>query len=315
MLSDQELIDGLRAELADLRPAADLLLRLRQQAAGAPAGSRRSWTRPRLTISHFVAGAAVAATVAVVAVFVTSVHHASPIRPASRTVTTGCGAAGARELARGTPPNSLLAILAVLRRPQRSQDQLPRSAPPFYRNGSSNFHLPRSALPSRRRAALSTSAAVYPYTRYVRRARAATFNGRVDYLIPLAAATNLAHSSRCSRPYFAGIALLQTGSGGQSSSCCLKASLILARHGASTSSSTGAGTVLTDVVPDQVSTVTVHFIPRPGLPGPGGSSPDGRGYAIIARPLGNIVAVRVPRNSRARIVWRNAAGQIIKRYP
>jgi hypothetical protein len=301
MLSDQELIDGLRAELAELHPPVDLLRRLEQAATSTRVGSRRSWARPHVSVSSLLAGVGVAAAVAVVAVFATSIHHGASTPPTTRVVTADCGAAGARELARGAPPKSLLTILGVLRRPQRAQDRLPRSAPPFYRNGSPNYRLPASAFPSRSSAALSTSATVYPYVRYVRRAR--TSDGLVDYLIPLAAATNLAHPDHCSRPFFAGMALLQTGGGGQSSTCCLRTTAILARRAGNTTSSS-TETVLTSVVPDQVATVTVYLTPQ--------QHATGHDHTITASPVGNIVSVRVPPNARARVVWRTASGQIIK---
>jgi hypothetical protein len=301
MLSDQELIDGLRAELADLHPPADLLRRLEQAATSTQVRGPRSWARPRVSVSSLLAGVGVAVAVAVVAVFATSIHHGASTAPATRMVTADCGAAGARELARGAPPKSLLTILGVLRRPQRAQDRLPRSAPPYYRNGSPNYRLPASAFPTRSSAALSVPATVYPYSHYVRRVR--TSARLVDYLIPLAAATNIAHPGHCSRPFFAGMALLQTGGGGQSSTCCLRTTAILARRAGDTTSSS-TETLLTSVVPDQVATVIVYLTSH--------QNATGHDQTITASPVGNIVSVRVPPHVRARVVWRTASGQIIK---
>jgi hypothetical protein len=120
MLSDQELIDGLRAELADLHPPPDLLLRLQKQDADgmrdellvvpAPA-ERRGWAalrqrggvhrQPRI---GFIAGATgMLAAAAVVVVVVLSATTSTPPAYAVTTHPNGSVTITLREVATGIP--------------------------------------------------------------------------------------------------------------------------------------------------------------------------------------------------------------------
>lgn len=248
-----------------------------------------------------------AVSLTVAGVFLTSVHSAR--RPSSGTLPANeaCGAAGARQLSRGAPPESLLSILGVLRRPQNSHDLIPaRHVPRELRSGATRIPLrivfvPRhDGHPSSVRV---VDGSVYQYSKYVRRAR--VFAGGSDYLIPLAAAADSSASTQCSRPYFAGLALYEfrrgAGFGGANG---YSAPEILAGH-ASSETGEGARTFLTFLVPDRVARVTVYFRAR-----------QGPRTTIKTKPVGNVVSVILPVSSlrdpfRVRSVWYSASGQII----
>jgi hypothetical protein len=285
-------------------------------------GNRNAGSRARVfNTSTMLAAAAVVASLSVAGVFLASVHQAKRAPHGSAATSQACGAAGARRLSRGSPPKSLLSILAVLRRPQTPQDHPP---PRFERRGfGGGRHVLLPPVAVRRQhgvpstTQLSHYGSVYEYSRYVRRAR--VFAGGSDYLIPVAAAADVAGSSQCSRPYFAGLALYQLRYGAGSGGCCISASAILAGHAGGTSSS-GGQTIVTSVVPDRFASVTLHFTagsaPASPLQPSGKRSPPGTRATVTTSPVGNVVAVIVPAGIAdtaftVRPVWRSASGQII----
>jgi hypothetical protein len=273
----------------------------------AKVGNGRS-ARRMLNTSTVLTAAVVVVSVSVAGVFLTSVHSARRPSSGALAANQACGAAGARQLSHGSPPESLLSILGVLRRPQNSRDLIPaRRVPRELRSGATQVPL-RTVLVARHDGHPASfrvvNGSVYQYSRYVRRAR--VFAGGSDYLIPLAAAADTSGSNRCSHPYFAGLALYEfrggVGFGGESG---YTAPEILAGH-ASSETGDGARTFLTFLVSDRVANVTVYF--RAG---------QGPRTTIKTKPVGNVVSVILPVSSlrhrfRVRSVWYSASGTIIK---
>lgn len=268
-----------------------------------------------LNASTVLAAVLVVASLAVAAVFLTSVHPARqpPRGPLSNG--QGCGAAGAQRLSRGSPPKSLLSILAVLRRPQTPQDRLPaREVPPGWRSGSTRklLRLGVRRHDGRPPSLETTNTTVYEYSKYVRRARG--FAGGGVYLIPLAAAADSTGSGRCNHPYFAGIALYQLRHGAGSGGCCFDASQILALDASS------SGSTLTSIVPDRVGSVTLYFkaqsTPATSPPSSIPHAAPGTPATITTEAVGNVITVVPPPGIGSyytvRPVWRSTTGQIIK---
>jgi hypothetical protein len=264
------------------------------------------WPGPRM-LSTVLAAALVVVSVSVAGAFLTSVHSAK--RPSSGTLSTNqaCGAKAARRLSQGAPPNSLLSILGVLRRPQRPQDLLPaRLQPRDLRGDATHSMLPPLAVrPHNGEASRArfTFGSLYQYSRYVRRAR--VFAGGSYYLIPLVAVPDPTRSNRCSHPYFAGVELYLFRGGTGFGGCCDEVAGILAGHASSESGDAGR-TLLTFLVPDRVASVTVYFRAR-----------QGPRTTIRTTPVGNVVSVILPISSlqepfRVRSVWHSEGGRIIK---
>jgi hypothetical protein len=270
-------------------------------------GAGHWWSRRMLNTSTVLAAVLVVVSVSVAGVFLTSVHSAR--RPSSGTVSAdqACGAKAAQRLSRGAPPESVLSVLGVLRRPQAPTDRLPaRFAPRVLGGGSTLIPPPPAAvlrldgLPHTARIA---SGSLYAYSRYVRRAR--LFAGGSDYLIPMAGAVDRAGPGRCSHPYFAGVELHELRGGAGFGGCCSDVSEILAGR-ASSESGEGGRTFLTFLVPDRVADVTVYF-----------TAGQGPRTTIRTKPVGNVVSVILPISSltettfRVRSVWHAASGRII----
>jgi hypothetical protein len=276
-----------------------------------PAQAGLQNVRPRrrsFNASIVFVAALVVVSVSVAVVFLTSLHATR--RPFSGALPANqvCGAAGARLLSRGSPPESLLSILGVLRRPQNSHDRISsRLVPRELRSGSMQVRLRTVFSPrhdGRPPSVRVVYGVVYQYSRYVRRAR--VFAGGSDYLIPLAAVANTSRSGRCGHPYFAGLVLYEfrggTGFGGGSG---YTASEILAGH-ASSETGEGGRTILTFLVPDRVARVTVYF-----------SAGQGAQRTFTTRPVGNVISVILPISSlrepfRVRSVWYSASGRVVK---
>src|ERR1700722_16550413 len=112
MLSDEQLVDRLRSELAPLRPRVDLAERVREQARERKRTGRR-WSpmlerQHRPTLGMVAVGLSSLVVVAVVVVGLALLHHS--------------GAPGETS---APSPRGLVARLAVLRRPQTPADRLP----------------------------------------------------------------------------------------------------------------------------------------------------------------------------------------------
>jgi hypothetical protein len=116
VLSDQELIDGLRRELAGVQPPADLIARLREQAAGPRVRRRGS----RVPVGSLAVAASLAVAIAITVTALVFVHHRAA-KQASGPSTTHL--AGGKRVTALAP---LVSSFAVLRRPQTAADRAVR---------------------------------------------------------------------------------------------------------------------------------------------------------------------------------------------
>jgi hypothetical protein len=320
MLSDQELIDGLRTELGRLQVPSELLEELRSEAVGARGGWRGARSGRRRAGALVVAAAAVAVVVGVVIVFATSVgssRHASPIPAVGGSASTLCGVSGARRLSE-RPPTPLMSILGVLRRPQNAQDRpalLLQSRPRPGGRAPSGIGgvIEENGLPANVPVARSQS---FVYMKYVRRAR--TLDGTSYYLIPIVSGVDLTHAGRCVHPYI-GLQLGTTrGHHNGSESCCSNRGQILAaRGGGSISSDSGAATVGGFVVPDGVATVTLKFGSPSNAGDQGGRSSQGSTTAsATGNVVGNVAVMTFPgppySDTPKATVWKSPDGKVIK---
>ena len=247
-------------------------------------------------------GAVVAATIAaavIAAIVLPSVGGSGRSHPANASVPAGphavvlasCAVSQPKEL-QGAPSQSLLSILGVLRRPATPADALPPG-----------IQLLRGFTPE-------------VYVNYIRRAR--VIGGISYYIYP-------AVVGGCGQPTHEGITELAThvpsGHGDYGSDGGGGATAAQIEDGRDYSSgppgSSTSGTV-TMVVPDGVASVTLHF---PAGPANGFRkniiSP---AATVTTRPVGNLVAVRVPRSGgtigpAATMTWRDPSGHVIKTVP
>lgn len=236
---------------------------------------------------------------------------------------------GGPAFSQGTPSAKLLSVLGVLRRPATSLDELPASwLTRMDRAG------PRGI-----------------YVRFVRLARIAY--GRRFYIAPVANAGRLsvhcvaeAESAlrralptippeRRAAALDQGIALISSdgphdgllfldiatngGSGG--ASCCGTAATIEQAAGPGSEGTNGTS-ILMDIIPDGVASVTYHFPPGVNCPRLPPQCPSRlvnqprHALTVTTRPINNVLAVKVPISAPAAlpttIIWRSIDGTIIK---
>jgi hypothetical protein len=277
--------------------------------------------------SVVLATIAVAVVVAVAAVFISSVHSSHSPRTGAIGTSPGelCGVAGARRLSR-RPPQSLLSILGVLRRPQTGQDRVgqqlwERPVPaPARRSGirrgvGIGEVLTNNGLDPRTQVAHSVG---FVYSDYVRRAR--VLNGVSYYLIPIVAGVDLKHPEGCVHPYV-GLAFASNRPGhGGSGSCCSNTPQILAGRGGGVISG-GSNEASTEslVVPDKVASATLEFSSPPNQGDLGGrSSASSTTATVTARPVGNVIVLTLPGGRYSErpktTIWRSATGAVIKTF-
>jgi hypothetical protein len=269
--------------------------------------------RPRLARASTVLTAVLAiGALAVAGVFLTSVHSSTRSSPGTSPTEQPCGLAGARQLAHGAPPESLLSILGVLRRPQTPQD---RPAAKLTRGVLSEPS--QSAGPH----SLYTQPPGVEYDNYARRAGVSAAGAA--YVMPVAVATFAPRKSLrcacapgseaigpigCGRAYFAGIALLVDDGGSVSGDCCFDSAEVLAGDAGITYWTHGRW-FLAFVVPDHVPSVTVYF-----------KAGTGPRRTIKEHPVGNVVVVALPANKfhekfNERYAWHSATGQTVQQAP